>query len=139
MPRSKKAVTRAAKAAAKAAKHSDLALGGVTRIFEVPTGGSFDVEVWLLHDNPKWSVAIGGTTDAGAPFERSIGKDGPHFKTTVAGVPRGHYVITMAATLVNPGSQFTLVATSSIDTERVDLRPLPGSPTRLDMLPTRVG
>jgi hypothetical protein len=139
MGTAKKRRTAAGRAAAAAAENGNVALGGITGVLEVPSKGAFDVEVWLVHDNPKWSVALGGTTDEGDPFEREIGADAPHFATSVKGVPDGDYLMTIAATLQDPGAQFSLVATSTRDRERVDLRPIAGVPTRLAILPVRVG
>lgn len=106
---------------------------------EVPSGESFEIEVWVTMDNPKWVVRLVGTSDQGKDMDVVVGQDQAHLKAVIPNVDDGTYALAITAVLQNPGARFTLETRSSEDLERCELTPLPGKPMRMDALPVRVG
>lgn len=115
------------------------AMHGIVGTLEVPSGESFDAEIWLIGDLPLWRVELAGLTDSGTPLRRLVGENQPHLAKTMRDIPDGKYFLTIVATLQAPGAHFRLVATSSSDQEAKDLTTLAAKPRRSDMLPVRVG
>lgn len=106
---------------------------------EVPSGGDFTVEVWLVRDNPLWEVTLAGRTAEGKRYSKAIGSNQSHLSVNVEDTPDGRYLLLITATLQEPGGRFTMRAKSEIDEEARDLVPISSKAERIDVLPVLVG